>query len=149
MPDPLSTTCPPTRRRRWRRRLLILTVLLVVLYLGRAPILCGLAHLLITEESAASAEYLVLVSGGQRHERAAAWFHEDPQRHLLLFSSHPERVEVLGLRDSPTKVDFRALHRRGVPDEAMTIVPGDARTDWQRIRELEAWLAPVYKIFVQ
>jgi uncharacterized SAM-binding protein YcdF (DUF218 family) len=116
------------------------TVLLVGLYLGRSPLLRGLGGLLVVDEPPAGTTCLVLLDGDGRHDRAAQLYHDGRAGQVLLVGRRPERLEALGLVPVRDEVDRRALRARGVPDAAVTLVAGQARDDWQRVRALRPWL---------
>jgi hypothetical protein len=103
-------------------------------------LLRGLAGLLIVDEPLTGTTSLVFFSGDGRHARAAELYHDGRAGQVLLIQCHPGRLEALGLVPSGDEVDRRALRARGVPDSALTLVPGHARDDWQRVRALQAWL---------
>jgi hypothetical protein len=123
---------------RWRRLLIVIAVL-AGLYIARAPLLRGLAGLLISEEPGATA-YLVLLGGDRRHEQAAEWYREGGDRRILVIESCPERLQALGLAPTPTEVDRLALGKQGVPESALIVLPAGAGDDWQRVRALGEWL---------
>ncbi len=131
---------PPPPRRRWRRRLAVLAVLLLGLYLARVPLLRGLAGLLIVDEPDAAADTLVLLDGDGMTAEAARRYREGLARRVLLFDPTPSRVERMGL--IPRRLDqlHHALCAAGVPDKAITVLPGAGRGTAQYLRALRRWL---------
>jgi hypothetical protein len=119
----------------------LVTVGSTALYAARAPLLCGLATLLIVDEPQAHLEAVVLFGGDRRHDWTAAWYGQGEGRHVLLIASYPDRPVALGLEPRYEEVDRKALVKCGVPDAALQILPGEAHDDWERVRALAIWLS--------
>jgi hypothetical protein len=137
--DPAPCRLGSRRRRLWWRRLLILTVTLSGLYLARAPLLRGVAGLLIAED-AGTANYLLILDGESRHQVAANWYLGGHDRHILVIGTHPGRLQALGLVPARAETDRLALRARGVPDADVLTLHAEARDDWDGVRALGAWL---------
>jgi uncharacterized SAM-binding protein YcdF (DUF218 family) len=103
-------------------------------------LLRGLSRLLVVDESHAGTTCVALLGGDGRHDRAAGFYHDGRARQVLLVQSYPDRLEALRLVPSRDEVDRQALLARGVPDAAVTVIPGQARDDWERVRALRPWL---------
>jgi hypothetical protein len=114
--------------------------LLLALFLGRAPLLRGLAGLLVAEDPDADANWLLLNSGDGAHDVAANRFRDGGRVRVLLIESVPGPLEVLGVLPQSSEIARRALEARGVPGSAIRVLPGEARDDWGRARVLRGWL---------
>lgn len=141
-PDPTGSTrasAPAARpRRRWRW--LIVGGVLLALFLGRAPLLRGLAGLLIADEPDQGATALALLGGDRVHDAVAARVRDGGDVEVLLIAAVPRRLEAFGLIPPHTEIDRRALEGRGVPAAAIRVLPGQARDAWDGARVPRDWL---------
>jgi hypothetical protein len=137
MPDEPTPARPP---RRWWRRLVVLAVLLGGLYLARAPLLRGLAGLLVVDEPDAGVPTLVLLDGDGMFDEAAQRYRTGQARRLLLFHGKPSRIERLGLIPPHVVRARKALRERGVPADALTVLPQAGRSYRQHFTVLGSWL---------
>jgi uncharacterized SAM-binding protein YcdF (DUF218 family) len=129
------------KRRGWRYGVLAVVFLAVCLYGFRAPILRSVAGYLVVEDPPAAADYvLVQPYGDGRYDRAAELYHSGLVHAILLVHRPPSRLERMGLLPTFETLTQHALVARGVPAQAITVLPGPARTDWERARWLRAWL---------
>lgn len=129
------------KRRGWRYGLIGVIVLAACLYGFHAPILRSVAGYLAVEERFAAADYvLVQPYGDGRYDRAAALYREGLVRSVLLVERRPTRLERMGLLPTFETVTQQALTARGVPAEAIIVIPRPVRSDWERARCLRAWL---------
>jgi hypothetical protein len=128
-------------RSRWRRRLVLALLLLGCLYLLRAPILRGLAGLLIVDERVTSADYIVLPDEDRFYADSAHLYHAGLAPQILLIWNHTRRLERLGIIDSFEVRAWRALKARGVPQQAVVVTHQKGFTDWDSARNLGGWLA--------
>jgi len=64
---------------------------------------------------------------------------EDPSRKVLVVRPRPERSVRMGASPDFETVVRKELLRRGIPREAVVVVPGVARTFWDECRCLAAW----------
>jgi hypothetical protein len=129
---------------RWRRRALRGAVALAVLaglYLFRAPLLRSAASALIVDQPREATTALLLLDADRGPERAAESYREGRAGHVLLIEDWPGRVEQMGVLPPHVDVLQRNLEAEGVPDEAITVLKGRAKNDWDRARLLGAWLA--------
>jgi uncharacterized SAM-binding protein YcdF (DUF218 family) len=138
--DTGHTSAPTGRRRRWWRGGL-LTVLLVgaCFYLFRVPILRSLADFLIIDQQG-PADYVLILNGDGRYDRAASLYHSGSAPRILLVESRPKRLERMGFESSSISLTERELAARGVPRDAITVIAGQALNDWDRARQLRDWL---------
>jgi uncharacterized SAM-binding protein YcdF (DUF218 family) len=126
-------------RRWWRRGLVPILILGTCLYLFRAPILQSVAAYLVVDERG-PADYVLILDGDGRYDRAASLYHSGSATRILLVESRPKRLERMGFRPSYITLSQRELAARGVPQDAVTVIPGQSRTDWDRARRLREWL---------
>ncbi len=94
MPDvasPVTAPPQPQRPKRWVRRILILCIFAVLLYLFHAPLLRGCAYLLISEDPAGPAEYVLPLSGGE------CWIEAVQQ--ISAEDGKPKKIILLGDRE--------------------------------------------------
>jgi hypothetical protein len=130
--------------RRWRRAWLRGAVLLAVLaglYLFRAPLLRSAASALIVDQPREATTALLLLDADRGPERAAESYREGRAGHILLIEEWPGRVEDMGVLPPHVDVLGRNLEAEGVPGEAVTVLKGRAKNDWDRARLLGGWLA--------
>ena len=128
-----------SRRRRWGRRLLVAALVLACLYLCRARILRAVGGFLIVDESPAGSALLVL--GGDRcGERAIDLYQSGAATEIVLLPWHPGRLEIMGIRAPFASALRLRLRERGLPEQAVTVIPGDVHTAWEGARCLRDWL---------
>lgn len=149
-PD-LATTQPPPppksrRRRAWRRVVLVLALGICAGLMHR-PMLRGLGRVLVVDEGTAGADYFCLLCGiegvgddGQPFALAASFYHENPQRRVLIVEPRLERLERIGVLPTFESIVREELEVRGVPRRAIWLIPGAARTRWEQTRALQGWL---------
>lgn len=118
-PPPETTRRP--RARRWAIRLGILLLLVAALFLTRSAWLAGYANLFRVDNPVAG-DVLVLLLGGVDHRPAGAarLYHEGIAPRILLCTS-----DVIPGTEQVLSQSIKArLIKDGVPDEAVTILPG-------------------------
>lgn len=126
--------------RRWYTGLLVALAVGSCLYLFREPVLQGVGGYLVVDEPAA-ADYAVLVGRSDGcYDRAAQLYHSGSVSGILVVEPRPDRLQRLGFLPLFTTLSQRELTAHGVPASAVTVVPGETRTDWDRARRLRAWL---------
>jgi hypothetical protein len=129
------------KRRSWGRGLLVALVLGACLYGFRAPVLRSIAGYLVVDQPAATADYLlILPDADRRYDHAAQLYHAGSATSILLVERRPKRLERMGFQPTFEAMSQRELTARGVPANAITVIPGKARTDWERARCLRDWL---------
>jgi hypothetical protein len=129
--------------RRWLLGLCL--ALAAAAWFGRKPVLRGLASLLVVDQAPAADDDLVLRGsewggGGHSFDHAAAWIRVRPTSAVLLMSDRPGRVAEIGVLASFESLARQELARRGVPDAAVSPIPGAGRDEWDEARLLQAWL---------
>ncbi len=127
--------------RKWLGRLAAASAVLVCLWLLRGMILEAIARPIIVDQESAEADYVWIRSGDRCYDVAARLYHQQPARRVLLIERHPERLVQIGVLPSFDEVGLHELEARGVPQEAVLIVPGSARTPWQEARLLRRWMS--------
>lgn len=142
--DRPTSTIPP-RRRRWLRRLGVFLLVGACLYLFRHPTLRSIAGLLIVDEPAAGATFVVLLNPGEaKHIDAAAEFaRSNRDCKFLIIQLRLRRVERMGIIPTSEAVARRELARRRVNENRISVLQDDGPidTDWQRARCLNDWLS--------
>jgi hypothetical protein len=139
--DSPSKPAKKRKRRGWRYGLLGVALVAVCLYAFRAPILRSVASYLVVDEPLTAADYaLIQPYGDGRYDRAAELYRDGLVRSVLLVERRHTRLERLGLLPTFETLTQHALAARGVPAQAITVIPGPVRTDWERARCLRTWL---------
>ncbi|HLJ91631.1 MAG TPA: hypothetical protein VKU02_00425 [Gemmataceae bacterium] len=88
-----------------------------------------------------TADYvLILPDADRRYDWAARLYDAGTARGVLLVERYPLRLERLGYCMTFEMYSQRELAARGVPATAITVIPGQRRTDWDRARGLRDWL---------
>jgi hypothetical protein len=115
-------------------------VLSACLWFWHGAILRGMASVLVADQGQQDAKFVLVVDGDRRYDAAAALYREDPSRRVVLIEPYPTRLVQVGALPSFEAISRRELHARGVPEEAVTVIPGKARTAWEETRLLRSWL---------
>jgi hypothetical protein len=132
---------PGKRRWRWLLRFCLPALLAVIcLYVFRAPLLQSAGGFLVINEPFPAPDYVLLLDGDRRFDRAAELFHAGTVAEVLVIEARPNRLERQGL--VPTRVEDaqRELRARKVPPGSFHVILGQAFTDWDRARCLSGWL---------
>ena len=129
-------------RRRWLRWAAAFAVALLLLaVLLRAPVLRWAASGLTARTAWSTADRVLVYDGDRRFEEAARLYAAGRVRGALLVQQPPDRLVRRGILPSVEERAIEALGRLGLPAEAVEIVPGPARNEWEGARLLEGWLA--------
>lgn len=128
------------KRRWWRRGMLIALVLGAGLFWFRVPILRSIAGFLVVDEPAPVADYVWILGGDRRYDRAARLYHSGSATSILVVRGRPTRLQRMGFQSSSDTLTQRELASRGVPTTSITVIPSMARTDWDRARCLRDWM---------
>jgi uncharacterized SAM-binding protein YcdF (DUF218 family) len=133
---------PPARRRRWPRRLLVVAILLLGLYLARGRLLPAAARFLDVSEPPREVDAVMVLGGGAstRPFVAAALVRAGLARRALVPSVHLFPDQEDGLSPPEDEVLRRVLHVRGVPDDAVTTLPGEVDSTRDEARALARFL---------
>ncbi len=115
-------------------------------WLGHGWLLGGLAAPLASSQSADGAAALALW-GGERgadgvhaFDAAAAFYRQDPSRHILLIGRRGGRLVELGILAQFATLARRELTSRGVPEAAIEGLPATAADQWDEAQLLAGWL---------
>jgi uncharacterized SAM-binding protein YcdF (DUF218 family) len=117
----------------WRGILLLFLLLSSTLFAWRA------AWILVSEDAAAPAEYVVLM-GCELDREGANSFVGDNSAQILLIGKAPRRLESLGIRPARTDEERRFLESCNVNPALIHLLPSEARNDWQQAAVLRQWL---------
>ena len=126
-----------SRKLRW---LLILLAVAGLAVAGRRPVLQGMARGLVVDQRPVDANYLWAREGSGCYDEAAAWYREDKSRRILLIDRDHDRLVQLGAMPSAVARGRRALELRGVPSQAVLVIPGGARNRREEAELLDHWL---------
>jgi hypothetical protein len=132
-----------TAKRKWRY--VTLAVVIAIACVCHAPLLRGLAGFLIVDQPTDNYDYICLSPWGQSpngdhcYDVAAELFRKKPACRFLLIEPAPNRLEAIGAVPSFASLDWRELHARGVPQEAITILRGQRWNDWATAHALADW----------
>jgi hypothetical protein len=134
---------PRVSTRKWLRRFSLLLFLAGILYFLRAPLLSGLAGLLIVDEHGSQANWVVPLDGHGHYEQVARLCREHAETRVLLIRLDPSRLEALARLPSGVEVAQRDLDRRGIQADRVAVfaAPGRPNSDWVEVRCLGQWLA--------
>lgn len=116
--------------RRWRRRFLAVVLVLGTLYLTRSWTL-GAAGLFLNVSEAPRPVDAVLVLGGGVDTRpfvAAALVKKGLAKRVLLPSVKPTQDAVDGTHPDEVTITRKVLLARGVPEECITVLPGEVNS---------------------
>src|SRR3972149_1717876 len=130
-----------------RKLWIAVTVLLLLgIWLGHAAVLRGIGRLLVVEQPPPSVQYVCLrceghgPAGDRAYAEAAAMYRSDPSRRTLLIEPRPDTVVQIGVLPTFEALSRKELSARGVPPEAVILLPGKAEGDWAEARGLGNWL---------
>jgi uncharacterized SAM-binding protein YcdF (DUF218 family) len=124
------------------------------LWFCRRIVLEQAASLLIVNQPAVGCEYILILEADCWESRwfnaAAAYYRERPSRRIVLVEPRPGPVVLLGVVASYEERCRAALEKRGVPREAVILIPGKAEDIWAQARSVQQWLAdrPTHRIAV-
>lgn len=130
----------------WRWRVGLAAAAALGVWLGHGWLLGGLAAPLMSTQSADGVAALALW-GGERgaegvhaFDAAAAFYRQDPSRHILLIGRRGGRLVELGILAPFATLARRELTSRGVPEAAIEGLPATAADQWDEAQLLAAWL---------
>ncbi|MBL8794545.1 MAG: hypothetical protein JNM56_11620 [Planctomycetia bacterium] len=129
--------------RKWLYRVAAFLLLAGAVYLGRVPLLTGLAWPLIVDQQPADGDWIVPFGGHAQYPQIARWCQDRPAARVLLLRLDLTRLEALGVEPRGEVVAQRELGRQGISADAITIVRGTGRAGcvWTNMRRLGGWLA--------
>jgi hypothetical protein len=129
-----------TPKRKWS--VLLAAVVLIAVWLVHAPLLRGLAGLLIVDQPADDFDYVCIAawsSGDRCYDVAGDLHRKTPARRILLIGPSQNRIEQIGAMLSFEAISRRELNARDVPPDAISFIPGGRWNDWADARALAAW----------
>jgi hypothetical protein len=97
------------------------------------------SYLVIDEPAAANYAVLVGRSDGC-YEQAADLYRSGSVAGILVLEHRPERLERMGFLPTFTTLTRREFTARGIPLSAITVIPGEKRSNWDHARRLRDWL---------
>jgi uncharacterized SAM-binding protein YcdF (DUF218 family) len=113
-----------------RRRILLLSAVLLTaavvgLWLFRAPLLTALGRSLIVDDGAATADVIFVLNGGPetRPFHAAERYAAGAAPRVLIVQAKPQPAARMGLMPDETSVNVAIMEKRGVPRDAITVLP--------------------------
>lgn len=137
----------PRNVRRIIRRCAIAGAIVACLWLLRGPILRMAAWPLVACEPAAGAKYLWIPSSPlgaccspRYFDLVRDLYAEDRSRSVLIVRPVPERIVRMAAEPAFEQMVRDELARRGIPREAVIILPGPARNLWEEYRCVAAWM---------
>ena len=137
-----------TRPKRPKRpyRLAVLLVVTICLAIAHAPILHGIARILVVDEQTDDARYIWLFDPAKNFRQAdspydltARLCRDDPSRKILLIEADFTRLVRAGIVPSFETISRQQLEARGVDREAIAAID-TPRNSWQAARRLRDWL---------
>jgi hypothetical protein len=134
-----------TAKRKWR--MVVLAVVAAVVCLFHAPILRGLARLLIVDQPTDNYDCICIspwgyhASGDRCYDVAAELYRRKPSCRVLLVATAPNRLEEIGAMPSFESTSRRQLLARDVPEEAVAVLRGEPWNDWANAEALAAWMS--------
>ncbi len=123
-----------TARRKWR--IVVLAVVAAVACLVHAPLLRGLAGLLIVDQPTDDYDCVCISSWGRTpsgdrcYDVAADLYQRKPSCRILLVAPDVNRLEQTGVVPSFESMSRRELRARHVPQEAVSVLRGEQWNDW-------------------
>jgi hypothetical protein len=133
-----------TRKRKWA--VVFAAAALIVVCLLHAPILRGMARLLIVDQPADDFDYVCIATWGHGggddrcYDLVGDLCREKASRRVLLVGPDASRVERIGAMPSFEATSRRELGARGVPRDSILWLRGGRWSDWENARALAAWL---------
>jgi hypothetical protein len=121
------------------RRLAGLLLLLGCAYLGHGFVLRWLAAPLVVDQTPPRVDCL-WIPRDTGISRAAELYHQSPQRKIVVLQPRWNRLAAAGVLPTFDALVRVELGRRGVPAEAVTVIPGNRETAWDEVQGVGRWL---------
>jgi hypothetical protein len=128
------------RIRKWRRRLVVVVLVLAAAYWFRAPLLRTAAWPLVVDEAAHAGDYVFVLDGDRCFSKAAERVRDGLAPGVLVARYRRNRLQQAGILEPYETIVCRELRENGAAQETITLLPGEARNDWDRVRALRRWL---------
>ena len=129
-----------------RKRRIVVLAVVVAACIFHAPLLRGLAGFLIVDQPTGDYDCVCVCAWGDNpngdrcYDVAADLVRRKPSCRVLLVAPTPNRLEEIGAISSLASKTRRALFARGVPQDAVSVLPGERWNDWATARALAGWL---------
>jgi tetratricopeptide (TPR) repeat protein len=123
-----------------KRRIVVLAVVVAAACIFHAPLLRGLAGFLIVDQPIGDYDCVCLCAWGDNpngdrcYDVAADLYRRKPSCRVLLVAPNPNRLEEIGAIPSLASKTRRALSARGVPQDTVSVLPGERWNDWATAR---------------
>lgn len=144
--DPNMGSDSRTIRRYWRRTFICLFAAVLVLavgaYLGRAPLLTGLAKIWVVDDRPQKADAIVVLGGGiaQRPFLAAKLYKDGLAPWVLYMNVKATPVDKLGISLTESELTRRVLLSNGVPDSALACIGNGVGSTYDESLAVREWL---------
>jgi len=131
---------------KFKWRVAMAATVVIAVWLLYAPILRGLAGLLIVDQPAGDCDYVCLRSwgggpeGDQSINAAGDLYGGKRPCNVLLIAPQTDRLSEIDVLPSFESLCRRELGKRHVPQQAISVIPGGGYNDWDAARSLAAWL---------
>jgi len=123
----------------------VFVILALGVWLLHAPALKGIGCLLVIDQSEDAISQICIHGdefgvNSRYFDKAAALYKDDPARSILIIEPKTSRLVQSAILPAFAAVCRRELTARGVPDKAVSVLPGEAAHAWQSARLLGDWL---------
>jgi hypothetical protein len=121
----------------------LLAILLTVasVWLLRGVILRTVAWGLIVNEECPITGYVWIADGDRCFDHAAQLYRNRPSTRIILVAKFRQRIVQIGVQPPPELISRRELASRGVPPEAVIVIPGSAQNAWEEAQLVASWMA--------
>jgi hypothetical protein len=129
-----------------KRRIIVLAAFIAAAWLFHAPLLRGLAGLLIVDQPTDDYDCVCISAWGDRrngdrcYDVAVELYRKKPSCRILLIVPEPNRLEEIEAIASFATISERELLARHVPPGSVSVLRGQRWNDWDTARALAAWL---------
>ncbi len=143
--SPPATPASSRPQPRWKRRLLAAGIVLAVLALCHAPLLRGLAGLLVVDDSLVPTDAVVVMGSNGANanfplDEIAQLYKDKMVSQVVLIEDRSSRLIQAGILAPLETVLRRELGARAVPEDRLTTRAGEYLTGWDAARALGHWL---------
>ncbi|MBI3862555.1 MAG: hypothetical protein HY290_11745 [Planctomycetia bacterium] len=136
---PIGPTPATPRKARWRRRVLLMAGIAMATVAFHAPLMRAVAGLLIVDESGSQSPAILMLNGDRCFDVAAQRVSDDEAR-LMLVRGNPGRLVKMGIVPPADEMARRELHKRHVPDKAVSLLSTSPVGGLELPGELVKWL---------
>ena len=102
-------------------------IIVILLYIFRAPILTGMAKILIVEDPLSNADIIYLLTGDvtSRPFHAVELYRENYTNKIVIPQHEINPAEKLGIYPNPTEAAIKVLHQKGVNKSDIIVIDFD------------------------